>query len=167
MGGAHKAAGQHPLVLDEHERREVDHIGKLRQADDDRHAARPGHRKALEHRRGAAHRHEDVVGADAVGQFLDGFNGVNFRRVDGVGGAEIPGAFKLAIGDVHGDDGIGAGDGRPLDGVKADAADADDDAAAHDLDFSAVDYRPEPGDDAAGEQGRLFQRHIRRHFDDL
>ena len=51
---------------------------------------------------------DDHVGAEAVGEVLDGLDDVEFAGVDGVGGAELARPVQLGVVGVDGDDPLGA-----------------------------------------------------------
>src|SRR5471032_2317449 len=102
----------------------------------------------------------------AVGQVddhvLDG--AVVVFRVDAVGGAQLPGDFKLGRVDVDGNDATGLGFHRADDGRQANAAEAEDSHGIARLDLGSVDHRADAGGNAAAEQADLFQRRFFRDF---
>ena len=79
----------------------------------------------------------------------------------GVGGAEDLRLLALELHRVDGDDVAGAGHRRALDGVHADAADADDDDGLAGLHLGGVDGRAPAGGDAAADERGLVERDVR------
>ena len=65
------------------------------------------------------------VGAEPVGEVLDGLDDVEFARVDGVGGAELAGPVQLRVVGVDRDDPLGADQRGAGDRGVAHAAAAD------------------------------------------
>ncbi len=101
---------------------------------------------------GPAHRVDHHVGAEPVGEVLDGLDDVEFAGVDGVGGAELAGPVQFGVVGVDGDDLLGAHQRGPGDRGVADAAAADDGDGVVTADRAGVDRRAQPGHHSAAQQ---------------
>src|SRR3984957_19938028 len=106
-----------------------------------------------------AHRDERLVRADAVGQLQRQLVRLLGRR-DGVGGAEGERGAALELHRVDRDDIARAGDGRALDRVDADAADAVDDGGVAGADLARVHRRADAGGHAAADQRDDLEREV-------
>ena len=102
----------------------------------------------------------DLVGVGAPGELADQRLRPprSWRRVWVA--PKIGGLLALELDRVDGDDVAGAGHGRALHGVHADAADADDDDGLAGLDVGGVDRRAPAGGDAAADEGGLVERDV-------
>ena len=106
-----------------------------------------------------AHRHDDLVGHRAPGDLLDEREGLVEEAAVWVAPNSI--AFsRLQLDRVDGDDPLGTGEAGALDGVGADAADADDGDGVARLDIGGVDGRAPTGDHATAEQAGLVERDV-------
>ena len=82
-----------------------------------------------------------------------------------MGGPEFGGHLQLERHRVDGEDALGAGQARSLDGRGTEAADADDDHVVAGLDIGGIDRRPPSGGDAATDQAGLVQRIVVEDLD--
>ena len=61
-----------------------------------------------------------------------------------MGSAERLGGFQFAVKNISRDDGMGADEGRPLNGIEPDAAGAHDHDAAEGLNLGRIQHGAEP-----------------------
>jgi hypothetical protein len=95
---------------------------------------------------------DDDVGAEAVGEVLNGLDDVELAGVHRVGGAELSGPLQFGVVGVDGDDPSGADEGSAGDRRVADAAAADDRDGVVAGDRAGVDRRAETGHHPATQQ---------------
>jgi len=109
---------------------------------------------------------DGFVGADAVSEVEDALDRVVVLGVDGVGCAELLGGFEFPVDDIDGDHLGSAGEGGALDGVHADAAEAEDGDDFTGTDLATLGSGAHTGGNTAGDETRLVERDIGVDLDD-
>jgi hypothetical protein len=143
--------GAAPAEVLDHRQIGEAHVGRGHADLDDGAGEVASEERLLEHLR-VADGFDAHVGAEPSGGGTHGLDRIGRGSVDGVGGAERPGPFELAVVEVDGDDGGGAGEHGAGDRRVADPATAEHGDAVAALHVAGVHRRADAGHDPATEQ---------------